>query len=927
MSAPTATLYFLPWLRRGLARAVAAPAVGGLPTTGTTALVAAVSVDGEVVRQHVRLRGPGDVVGVAATQIARVEPPNGTTDFEPNYFAAVDLVAPDLPWMFTPAAAVADKLVPWLVLVVVRDGVDGIAIEDRGGPLPVLAITAPADARNELPALVEAWAWAHVQAATEVSATVSVTTAYAASPEAFVARLVCPRRLDAGVAYRACLVPTFEAGRRAGLGQEPGDDDTSLAWAGTTTSIELPVYYQWRFQTGANGDFESLVRRLTPRELNAGYRDLDIGSPGTAALPDAPGTLVSFAGALVSPAAHARRWAPAHRNAFQPAMRALVDKVLASTDAADPHPYDPLRDDPVVGPPAYGALAAGAARVAQPHVDGSPVTADQLPLWLGDVNLDPVQRAAAGLGADVVRRGQESLVASAWQQATAIRDINRVLGWTRLAAEVGGAIMTNKLAPLDDGSLVQLAGTACARIASGPGRTVAGALAAAAIPSGATSPAFRRIARRGGTVGRGLANAEQVLIASAVATRFTTDLASAMSFAAFIRPTDTQVAGSQILSGLPGLPSDFAAPNAPSARTRTRRAPPRSTLPPTSTSLPTSPSAPTSIAATVRAGLDPRGTLAAKLAARIVAPAAAWGGAALPAAMRASPLFAVPLYEALARLDPEYLLPGVGAIPDNTVGLANVNARFVEAFLVGANEELAREFVWREYPVDFTGTWLRTFWSSLDGAADIGAVAGWAGTALGKHQIGGASDGTLALVVTGALMRRYPDTAIYAVEAQWSGGVREEKPGGERRDPLFVGALGASAQFVGFALTTAEAIGAVDAAGAPDPHGSAGWFFVFEEAQTGTRFGLDVAGKHDAGTMPHFWKNVSWGHLVDDLDALDALTHAPAGGRLDGVRLRYDKGMFFEVWGAHAAAMARITYQRPVRVLVHASVMLPEGAA
>ena len=34
-----------------------------------------------------------------------------------------------------------------------------------------------------------------------------------------------------------------------------------------------------------------------------------------------------------------------------------------------------------------------------------------------------------------------------------------------------------------------------------------------------------------------------------------------------------------------------------------------------------------------------------------------------------------------------------------------------------------------------------------------------------------------------------------------------------------------------------------------------------------------------------------------------------------------------DAWGDDAAAMARITFQRPVRVLIHASAMLPEDAS
>ena len=50
------------------------------------------------------MHGPGDVLGLDPRQIIRTEPTAGTTDFEPNYFAHLELAEAALPWLFTPAA-------------------------------------------------------------------------------------------------------------------------------------------------------------------------------------------------------------------------------------------------------------------------------------------------------------------------------------------------------------------------------------------------------------------------------------------------------------------------------------------------------------------------------------------------------------------------------------------------------------------------------------------------------------------------------------------------------------------------------------------------------------------------------------------------------------------------------------------------------
>src|SRR5262249_28272737 len=75
--------------------------------------------------------------------------------------------------------------------------------------------------------------------------------------------------------------------------------------------------------------------------------------------------------------------------------------------------------------------------------------------------------------------------------------------------------------------------------------------------------------------------------------------------------------------------------------------------------------------------------------------------------------------------------------------------------------------------------------------------------------------------------------------------------------------------------------------------------------------------------------NLHWGMLVSSSVEYQALTHAPAGGRLAGQRLP----LFAAApppgpappsasWGTESAQTAAIAWQRPVRVALHASRML-----
>src|SRR4029078_6415778 len=121
---------FMPWTRRGLARAHANPDAPnaalqtrprikfGLQLQARQDGTGVTAVSGNV---DLTLYGPADVIGIDQRLIVRTDPRPNTTNFEPNYLAVVDFDPPDSPWLLTPARAGAtDHLRPWLVLVVVE---------------------------------------------------------------------------------------------------------------------------------------------------------------------------------------------------------------------------------------------------------------------------------------------------------------------------------------------------------------------------------------------------------------------------------------------------------------------------------------------------------------------------------------------------------------------------------------------------------------------------------------------------------------------------------------------------------------------------------------------------------------------------------------------------------------------------------------
>jgi hypothetical protein len=486
MTAPTSTPLnrtFLAYVRGGLAAQIAQPASETAALPGRADLPIKVQVNARTpVTLDLQIYGPGDVAGFDEGQIARTEPAAGSHDFEADLLAAVEFARPDLPWLLTPAAPdpAHGRIRPWLVLVVVTAANSTVTVTP-GAPLPVLGCPLA-----ELPDLTESWAWAHAQVTGAATATVD---ALLATPGAALSRLICPRRLTPGTAYLACIVPAFEAGVLAGLGQQapaPGAPLTPAWGGGAPARVQLPVYYRWTFATGPSGDFATLAGQLRPRLIAAelGLRDIDISAadPEIPA-PDAAESVLGMSGAAGG----------GNSTGIVPAdFSAALATVLAGGLTG-------------VGPPVYGGTQAGTG-AALPAA-GAP------PQWLRDLNLDPRHRSAAGLGTQVVQSLQEQLVAGAWAQAAELDQANQLLARGVVARAVSSAWYRKHLPAAATGPaaarLVQLAGPAHARIrvagasATTP-QTMAGQVSASAPAAAAVSVPYRRAARPLGPLARRL---------------------------------------------------------------------------------------------------------------------------------------------------------------------------------------------------------------------------------------------------------------------------------------------------------------------------------------------------------------------------------------------------------------------------------------
>jgi hypothetical protein len=513
MSLTVGKYTFGAWLRKGIGRSVnEADTLGA--GDGVAIERATVPIDVDVNAQGVHkdfaMLGPGDVIGINPQTVVRTEPRDWVTDFEPNYLAFVEFYDEDFIWRYTPARPAGDRLRPWVALILLEDDAPGhpgeFTRDDRRLPLPTISVKSTAS----LPPHAQTWAWGHVHVNDAFDNTTdferfleSLHTPDHPNADRVVCRLSSPRHMKANTAYAAFVVPAFETGRLAGLGQDPSAAHAQQpSWTDAPGTVELPVYLQWRFRTGENEDFESLVKKLEPRPVDrrVGIRDMDGEKPGwglTAGTDIGPldppfekQTVVGLEGALKAPTMKRRPPAVDSSRAFFHQLQDALNfpEQLRSNPAT--------ANLPVVSPPIYGEHHALRHTVDTTRGD-----------WLDDLNRDPRWRVPAGFGTSVVQDGQEGYVARAWAQVQKILEANRrirLVAWALQASRALHANLGARLAP--EQKLVFF--EPLLRKVRGSATTLQHQLTDSTLPPAAVSGAMRRLVRPRGAVGRRAAAAD-----------------------------------------------------------------------------------------------------------------------------------------------------------------------------------------------------------------------------------------------------------------------------------------------------------------------------------------------------------------------------------------------------------------------------------
>jgi hypothetical protein len=958
MTLTSANYIFLPWVRQGAASGIKTPDMSAnQPGVVSVKVMLGLNNAPPDIERQVRLYGPGDVTGLDRLQVIRTEPRHLATDFEPNYFPAIEFDRPDLPWIFTPATANAEgKLRPWLCLIVVRKQSDLILRVDRNLPLPVLEIKA--HAQDELPDLAESWAWAHAQVSGSALNKDSLEKSLGGNPALTLSRLLCPRRLDPLTDYLACVVPTFELGRKAGLGlpiqlDSERDEEKELlpAWTTQVDAVELPVYFHWEFRTGSGGDFEALVKLLTARDLRdtpkIGKRLTDISDPDfNITLP--VGTTLELEGALRVVGSPTKKWEETIRTPFQRELKKILDAPwLAMQNNSD--------EDPIVAPPIYGCWQAARHTVNLPPPPPTPVA------WLDELNLDPLQRAVAALGTQVVQTQQEELMASAWEQLGEIDRINQLRRQAQLARAVNNVYYTRHFSRFSDETLLKVFGVAQSRVVVEttdshnvttrallaqtisqsvvPDRVISAPMRRLTSPRSRVSARFQAVSAAPISLVATLntatpmlafrANDAALISINLVATR-AQGLATQLNDTIRFERTLVALNSAPPLANFSLVPEgqvrtllDFTrgANNSTAAAVFRQAAKDhqgymaRALAPPPADHAPTIQMSDTRTA--LLQSIVPALTIKRRMEFSVhLALDANKTDDPLEPVMD-SPVFPQPMYEALRDLSQDYLLPGLEHVPANTVALLGTNPRFVESFMVGLNAEMSHEMLWRNYPTDQRSTYFRQFWDTSVGKdePDLEPISTWGNRALGQNTP--STGGKLVLLIRGELLKRYPNSVIYAVAAEPKNGrLTLSKQSKDERHPLFRGTLTPDVTFLGFDLTEAEARG-------EPPHDPDGWFFVIQQQPTEPCFGMDVADFTKAPPeLNTTWNELSWRHMAPTEEELKALSHVALDSIKSVVPNIDTRTIDKATWGKNSSHLAYITLQRPMRIAIHAREMI-----
>jgi hypothetical protein len=943
------TLTFLPYLKRQPAFTVESDGVGNLITRLSLNIVHDENVT-PVELPAIALRGPGDVIGISESMIARREPVPNTVDFEPNYFPFIEFMDPDFLWRYslTPLKnGEESKAEPWLSLIVLSDDeMVEMAEESIEAIAPLNGKQLFLSVRTKyLPDPNLSWANAHVQLS---GLTGSIGPFIENNPSAHCSRIFCMRKLQPEKRYVAFLVPNYAAAVQAAFGLSTADTTDAKAWSSENSDavVKLPIYSHWTFNTSEQGDFETLARalqsfNLADSKVGTQAVDANIPLPGQDTLPEKNMShFFQREGALAPPGFENKRVLYENESRHLPYTDVMLGSLNESLKTRTTQQEINKEDnnaaaDPLISLRVYGRYFRKTSKIEMPP-PASPDWPGISP-WVNEMNLDFRYRVTGGFGTAVVQQGQEEYMRKCWAQVGEIQRANEALRRYQTALKLSERIKIRHIDPLSEERFAMLTAPFHAHYQITQGaekKNLALALQQSGIAPGGFSSQLRRIAHRRVQINntkpiKSFENKLQKTVMAAqssASSKSSVHQLSAISSEKEIELLQSFKNKIQTIAPRPVTPPS-------SAKSLSSRAKSANTSPTGVPSATSGPKVPFSqitesisiqtvdTGASFRAIFDVKKSLLASLSFRLKLP----GNVNIPENL--DPIMMAPrIKEAMCRplisLNKDYILPGIENLQNNGVTLCEENRRFIESYLVGCNHEMGRELAWRHFPTDQRGTVFSYFWDavqSVNPPEDIRDIHIW-NQVLGKNKSGLSSSPNLVLLIKGDLIRRYPSTIIYAIKIPktgskpryWSDAYPGKNPPINKDimiEPIFRAQVGEDTLCVGFPFTGDDVQGS---------NRDGEYYFVLQENQDLPRFGLDTISARIKNNKDCLTPEQATELIDNDPQWGDApLDHAGYISNIDF--LTSDEGA-----AASSATIADKTYQLPIRIAIHSSELLPE---
>jgi hypothetical protein len=824
------------------------------------------------------LTGPQDVVRLAREAILTRRPTPGASNVETTHAPYVELADADLPWRYSPVPNEPAGVRPWLVLLVGKTG-DELTVQGE----TVMASRSLLDEHD----LAFSASWAHVHRIQPDPARPEMLVARVLSPRAIDVAVGRPQALQTGTDYTAALVPAWVAASDAksfppdAWPSVGADQLTRLpcfdSWAFRTSGEED----DFRMIAERLEPLDA-AEDLALQEKSFGVAAVDVGPAGSGTL-DLGGAITTVAGPQPSPlrpgvATATSRMARLERTAGGRWVLGLprYDAPWDKSPDAEPAPaqLDGWRKELHHDPRHRGVAGLGAwAGIAwQDRI------ADAAAAQAGAMALAAERIRNLGLGLAAARSQWRRRVPEEPQAALAVLApmLRRLPTSAETTAVDQLAGRTAYLAPALFSSAARRMLRPRSGVARGAKRGVrrlhrlAGVAATTCPPAPSEPLGQRRLVRRledpasAQEAARRLQENARDLVAEAFTAIAESDRArvpavdplatdgTTTGSAGFdtVVGTDGDTLPSLVLN--PGIPSGTGTSDGPPPGTSgtgtsdgTTSTPPRDDpervadhlgeLPdeaisilaaaarPHSECRPMKPERFDRFASKVRGGIDP-------LVERPVVTDIVLGGfTGLREPELAVPDFApeldIPMWSFLKDNARDWLLPGGGDLPLDRVVAMATNPVFVDAFLVGANQQTLGELRRRNIPVTSGWTPLRRFWQRIDAdgpATDIDPILDmltepapgrprWPqGSMLGdaSHQREKAS-ARLVIVLHTELFRRYPATQVYLLKNLGGDTPWATPPPVDDMDthiePMLSGTLHPELVFFGFPMSPDEA--------------------------------------------------------------------------------------------------------------------------